>query len=474
MRAAWIEERGDTEPRGGKAAGGDSGAHVPRRATTGARPTQLAYAKRGIVTPEMEFAALRENVEGGETTPEAVRDAIACGHAALPANINHPESEPMLIGRAFSTKINANIGNSPHSASIRDELEKMRWALHWGADTVMDLSTGPDIAETRFQLIRHCPTPLGIVPIYEALARAGGEPAALTWEIYRETLIAQAEQGVDYVTIHAGLRQAHLPLAARRVAGIVSRGGAIMANWCRAHDRENFLFERFEEICEILATYDVTVSLGDGLRPGAIADANDAAQFAELETLGELAAIARGHDVQVIIEGPGHVPLHLIRENMERQERACAGAPFYTLGPLVTDIAPGHDHMTSMIGAALIGSYGCAMLCYVTPKEHLGFPNREDVREGIVAYRIAAHAADLAKGHPGAAARDHAMARARASFRWNDQIALGLDPPRAAAFHDDSLPEGTTRAEEYCAMCGKNFCAMRLSQAALGAPEDGA
>ncbi len=468
LREAWIAERHDTETVGSVMQHGGQFTHQPRKAQAGKRPTQRAYARQGIITPEMEFAALRESCDGHIVTPESVRAAVARGHAALPANINHPEAEPMLIGRDYLVKINANIGNSPVACSLAGELEKMLWSVHWGADTVMDLSTGPDISKTRFWLLRNCPTPVGTVPMYEALANAGSNPADLTWEIYRDTLIAQAEQGVDYFTIHAGLRRAHVPLAAQRTAGIVSRGGSIIANWCRQHGQESFLYTRFAEICEILAAYDVAVSLGDGMRPGCIADANDAAQFAELDTLGELTRIAREHDVQVIIEGPGHVPLHKIKENMDRQVAACDGAPFYTLGPLVTDIAPGYDHMTSMVGATLIGSLGCAMLCYVTPKEHLGFPNRDDVREGIVAYKIAAHAADLAKGHPGAQQRDDAMAKARYAFRWDDQIALGLDPQRAAAFHDQSLPEGTTRDEHFCAMCGKDFCAMRLSQDALG------
>lgn len=471
LRAPWIAERADTVSASETAPSppGSRFCRRPRRAAEGKRITQMAYARNGIVTAEMEFAAIRENCglpagALGGISPEFVRQEVAAGRAIIPANVNHPEVEPMAIGKNFLVKVNANIGNSPVSPSLAAEVEKMLWAIRWGADTVMDLSTGPGIASVREWIVRNSPVPVGTVPIYEAFERAGGRPENLTWEIYRDTLIEHGEQGVDYVTIHAGLRREHVPLAARRLAGIVSRGGAIMANWCLAHDRESFLFTRFEEICAILSRYDMAVSLGDGLRPGSIADANDAAQFAELETLGKLLRIAWKHDVQTMIEGPGHVPLHLIRENMERQSGLCAGAPFYTLGPVVTDIAPGYDHMTSMIGGALIGSYGCAMLCYVTPKEHLGLPDRADVREGMTATRIAAHAADLAKGHPAAAARDEAVSRARADFRWDDQIALGLDPERAASFRAATLPPEGGRKEKYCSMCGPVFCAVKLSR----------
>jgi len=478
LRNTWIAERGDAEED--PAAPGAGVARRPLRARAGRSITQLDWARRGIVTPEMEFVAVRENRGIGksgtnretdgtgtaiprEITPEFVRDEIARGRAILPANINHPESEPMIIGRNFLVKINANIGNSPGTSSVAGEVEKMLWSIRWGADTVMDLSTGADIAATRERIVRNSPVPVGTVPVYQAFDRAGRSAGRLTWELYRDILIEQARQGVDYVTIHAGLLKKHIDLAARRKAGIVSRGGAIMANWCLEHDRENFLFTRFPEICEILAAYDTAVSLGDGMRPGAVADANDEAQFAELRTLGELARIAGEHGVQVMIEGPGHVPMHLIRENMDMQTRFCGEAPFYTLGPVVTDIAPGYDHMTSMIGAAMIGWYGCAMLCYVTPREHLGLPGREDVREGIVAFKIAAHAADLARGHPAARARDDAMAQARYEFRWDDQIALGLDPERAREYRGAaSVPESGLPAR-YCGMCGPSFCAMKLS-----------
>ena len=454
----------------------------PRRAQAAA-VTQMAYARRGVVTPEMEFAAIRENMQkqrhpnavrdGGESfgaaiprevTPEFVRDEIARGRAILPANINHPESEPMVVGRNFLVKINANIGNSAVSSGVGEEIEKMTWAIRWGADTVMDLSTGKGIHETREWIVRNAPVPVGTVPIYQALEKVDGKAEDLTWDIFRDTLIEQAEQGVDYFTIHAGVRLAYVPLTARRMTGIVSRGGSIMAKWCLAHHRESFLYEKFGEICEIMRAYDVSFSLGDGLRPGAIADANDEAQLAELRTLGELTKVAWQNDAQVMIEGPGHVPMHLIRENMELQLRECGEAPFYTLGPLVTDIAPGHDHITSAIGAAMIGWFGTAMLCYVTPKEHLGLPDKDDVKAGIIAYKIAAHAADLAKGHPSARARDDALSRARFEFRWEDQFNLGLDPDTARSYHDQTLPQESAKAAHFCSMCGPKFCSMKITQ----------
>jgi len=430
----------------------------PLRAKAGRRVTQMHYARRGEITPEMEFVALREGVD-----PGTVRDEIARGRAILPANINHPESEPMLIGRAFLVKINANLGNSAVSSSIADEVEKMVWATRWGADTVMDLSTGRNIHETREWVLRNAPVPVGTVPIYQALEKVGGKAEDLTWDLFRDTLIEQAEQGVDYFTIHAGVRLAYVPLTADRVTGIVSRGGSILAKWCLTHRRESFLYTHFREICEILAAYDVSFSLGDGLRPGSIADANDRAQFAELETLGELTAVAWEHDCQVMIEGPGHVPMHLIRENMDRQLAVCREAPFYTLGPLTTDIAPGYDHITSAIGAAMIGWFGTALLCYVTPKEHLGLPDKDDVKQGIVAYKIAAHAADLAKGHPGARAWDDALSRARFEFRWQDQFDLALDPETARAFHDETLPAEGAKLAHFCSMCGPKFCSMEIT-----------
>ena len=500
LRARWIDERGDTvelpalTSEFGRAREQDPkldavrfpNRRLPRRARPGANVTQMHYARRGIITPEMEFVAIRENQRleivrdagllsqhAGESfgasipkviTPEFVRDEIARGRAILPCNINHPESEPMIIGRNFLTKINANIGNSAVSSGIAEEVEKLVWAIRWGADTVMDLSTGRHIHETREWIIRNSPVPIGTVPIYQALEKVGGRAEDLTWEIFRDTLVEQAEQGVDYFTIHAGVLLRYIPLTARRVTGIVSRGGSIMAKWCLAHHRENFLYTHFEEICGIMKAYDVAFSLGDGLRPGSIADANDEAQFAELETLGELTRIAWKHDVQVMVEGPGHVPMQLIRENMDRQLRVCGEAPFYTLGPLVTDISPGYDHIASAIGAAMIGWFGTAMLCYVTPKEHLGLPNREDVREGIMAYRIAAHAADLAKGHPGAQARDNALSKARFEFRWEDQFHLGLDPERAREYHDETLPKEAHKLAHFCSMCGPHFCSMKITQ----------
>lgn len=423
--------------------------------------TQLRQARLGLITSEMEYVAIRENV-----TPEFVRTEIAAGRAIIPANLHHPELEPMIIGRKFRVKVNANIGNSAVHSSLDEEVEKLVWSLKWGADTVMDLSTGTRLTETRGAILRNSPVPIGTVPIYEALERVHGKIEDLTWEIYRDVLIAQAEQGVDYFTIHAGVRKQHLPLAAHRLTGIVSRGGAIHAKWCRIYNKENFIYDNFEELCQILSRYDVTISLGDGLRPGSIADANDAAQFAELTTLGELTKIAWKHDVQVMIEGPGHVPMHLIQENMTRELKECFEAPFYTLGPLVTDIAPGYDHITSAIGAAMIASHGCAMLCYVTPKEHLGLPNREDVKAGLIAYRIAAHAADLAKGHPGARAWDDALSKARFEFRWQDQFNLSLDPETAQAYHDETLPADGAKSAEFCSMCGPRFCSMHLSQEA--------
>ncbi|HEX2186453.1 MAG TPA: phosphomethylpyrimidine synthase ThiC, partial [Chloroflexota bacterium] len=431
----------------------------PLRARAGRAVTQLHYARRGLITPEMEFVAIREQVD-----PEFVRSEVARGRAIIPANVNHPESEPMIIGRNFLVKVNANIGNSAVASSIEEEVQKMTWATRWGADTVMDLSTGRDIHTTREWIIRNAPVPIGTVPIYQALEKVGGKPEALTWEVYRDTLIEQAEQGVDYFTIHAGVRLHYIPLTARRVTGIVSRGGSILAAWCLAHHQENFLYTHFEEICEIMRAYDVSFSLGDGLRPGSLADANDEAQFAELETLGTLTEIAWKHDVQVMIEGPGHVPMHKIKENVDLQLELCHEAPFYTLGPLAIDVAPGYDHITSAIGAAMIGWFGTAMLCYVTPKEHLGLPNRQDVKDGVIAYRIAAHAADLAKGHPGAQARDDALSRARFEFRWRDQFNLSLDPETATAFHDETLPAEPAKTAHFCSMCGPHFCSMRLTQ----------
>ncbi len=431
----------------------------PLRARPGRRVTQLHYARRGEITPEMEFVALRENLE-----PAFVRDEVARGRAIIPANINHPESEPMIIGRKFLVKINANIGNSAVSSSIDEEVEKLVWAAHWGADTVMDLSTGKHIHETREWILRNSPLPIGTVPIYQALEKVGGRPEELTWEIYRDTLIEQAEQGVDYFTVHAGVRLPYVPLTASRVTGIVSRGGSIMAKWCLAHHQESFLYTRFREICEILAAYDVAFSLGDGLRPGSIADANDRAQFAELETLGELTKIAWEHDCQVMIEGPGHIPMDRIKENVDKEIETCADAPFYTLGPLTTDVAPGYDHITSAIGAAMIGWWGTAMLCYVTPKEHLGLPNRDDVKQGIIAYKIAAHAADLAKRHPRAQEWDDALSKARFEFRWEDQFNLSLDPETARAYHDETLPADGAKVAHFCSMCGPKFCSMEITQ----------
>ncbi len=466
LREGWIRARGDVEEaeRSLRPAPRRDGAEVPatlRRRTLRGRGavTQLAYARRGEVTPEMEFAALREGVE-----PELVRSEIARGRAILPANVNHPELEPMVIGRRFQVKINANIGNSAVRSSIEDEVEKLRWATLWGADTVMDLSTGKDLYETREWIVRNSPVPIGTVPIYEALEKVGGVPEELTWEVYRDTLIEQAEQGVDYFTVHAGVLLRYVPLTANRVTGIVSRGGSILARWCLAHHRENFLYTRFPEICEILRAYDVSFSLGDGLRPGSIADANDAAQFAELRTQGELVEIAWEHDVQTMCEGPGHIPMHLIRENMEKQLAWCREAPFYTLGPLTTDIAPGYDHITSAIGAAMIAWHGTALLCYVTPKEHLGLPDRDDVKAGVIAYKIAAHAADLAKGLPAAQVRDDALSKARFEFRWRDQFNLALDPPTARSFHDETLPGEGGKVAHFCSMCGPKFCSMELTR----------
>jgi len=500
LRAAWIAERGDTEELpnrtsefGRRHAEAALLADVrfpnlpkPRRAKAGANVTQMHYARQGIVTPEMEFIAIRENqkleaLRGSvlatqhpgqsfgaaiprEITPEFVREEVARGRAIIPCNINHPETEPMIIGRNFLTKINANIGTSAVTSSIAEEVEKMVWSIRWGGDTVMDLSTGKYIHETREWIMRNSPVPIGTVPIYQALEKVGGAAEELTWELFRDTLIEQAEQGVDYFTIHAGVLLRFVPLTAKRVTGIVSRGGSIMAKWCLAHHKESFLYTHFEDICEIMKAYDVAFSLGDGLRPGCIADANDEAQFAELDTLGELTDIAWKHDVQVMIEGPGHVPMHLIKENMERQLDKCHEAPFYTLGPLTTDIAPGYDHITSAIGAAMIGWYGTAMLCYVTPKEHLGLPDKNDVREGIVAYKIAAHAADLGKGHPGAQARDNALSKARFEFRWEDQFNLGLDPDKAKEFHDETLPKDAAKTAHFCSMCGPKFCSMKITQ----------
>jgi len=501
VREGWIEERGDTERLSDFSSAytrerlaDPALAHLrfehiapPRRARAGAAVTQMAYAKRGIITPEMEYVAIRENCrmreeEAGayaprthrgdplgaimprEVTPEFVRSEVARGRAIIPANINHPEIEPMIIGRNFLVKINCNLGNSAVTSSIEEEVEKMSWGIRWGGDTVMDLSTGRNIHETREWIIRNSPVPIGTVPIYQALEKVNGKAEELTWEIFRDTLIEQAEQGVDYFTIHAGVRLPWIPMTAKRVTGIVSRGGSIMAKWCLAHHRESFLYTHFREICEIMRAYDVSFSLGDGLRPGSIADANDEAQFAELDTLGELTKVAWEMDCQVMIEGPGHVPMHLIKENMDRQLDVCGEAPFYTLGPLTTDIAPGYDHITSAIGAAMIGWFGTAMLCYVTPKEHLGLPDREDVREGIIAYKIAAHAADLAKGHPAAQRRDDALSKARFEFRWRDQFNLGLDPERAREYHDETLPKESSKVAHFCSMCGPHFCSMKITQ----------
>ena len=518
LRAGWIAERGDTEQLAdlssefGRERAADSkldelrfpGLHrKPLRAKAGANlsgnVTQMHYARRGIVTPEMEFIAIRENLRRkeymesllaagptgkkmaglltrqhpgqhfgaaipAEITPEFVRDEVARGRAIIPANINHPETEPMIIGRNFLVKINANIGNSALGSSISEEVDKMTWSIRWGGDTVMDLSTGKNIHETREWIIRNSPVPIGTVPIYQALEKVNGKAEELTWEIFRDTLIEQAEQGVDYFTIHAGVLLRYIPLTANRMTGIVSRGGSIMAKWCLAHHKESFLYEHFEDICEIMKAYDVAFSLGDGLRPGSIYDANDEAQLGELKTLGELTDIAWKHDVQVMIEGPGHVPLHMIKENMDLQLEQCKEAPFYTLGPLTTDIAPGYDHITSGIGAATIGWYGTAMLCYVTPKEHLGLPNKQDVKEGIITYKLAAHAADLAKGHPGAQIRDNALSKARFEFRWEDQFNLGLDPDKAKEFHDETLPKESAKVAHFCSMCGPHFCSMKITQ----------
>ncbi|MEE9342309.1 MAG: phosphomethylpyrimidine synthase ThiC [Gammaproteobacteria bacterium] len=500
VRASWIAERKNTESLDGPSSSfGQQRAadeklnslrfeHIrkPLRAASGQNVSQMHYAKQGIITPEMEYVSIRENLqldalEGSvllkqhpgqsfgaaipkRVTPEFVRDEIARGRAIIPANINHPELEPMIIGRNFLVKVNTNIGNSAVSSSIAEEVEKMVWSTRWGGDTVMDLSTGKNIHETREWIIRNSPVPVGTVPIYQALEKVDGKAEDLTWEMFRDTLIEQAEQGVDYFTIHAGVRLAYVPLTANRVTGIVSRGGSIMAKWCLAHHQESFLYTHFEDICEIMKAYDVSFSLGDGLRPGSLADANDPAQFAELETLGELTKIAWEHDVQVMIEGPGHVPMQMIKENMDKELDDCFEAPFYTLGPLTTDIAPGYDHITSAIGAAQIGWYGTAMLCYVTPKEHLGLPNKQDVRDGIITYKIAAHAADLAKGHPGAQVRDNAMSKARFEFRWEDQFNLGLDPDKAREFHDETLPKDSAKVAHFCSMCGPHFCSMKISQ----------
>jgi phosphomethylpyrimidine synthase len=498
LRQAWIETRGDSQELPGissaygrrrlEDASLDGlrfpNLRRPRRALPGRNVTQMHYARKGVITPEMEYIALRENLlleqaaaytnqHPGQdwgaaipkrVTPEFVRDEVARGRAIIPLNLNHPESEPMIIGRNFLVKINANIGNSAVASSIEEEVEKMVWATRWGADTVMDLSTGRNIHETREWILRNSPVPVGTVPIYQALEKVGGKAEELTWDMFRDTLIEQAEQGVDYFTIHAGVLLRYVPLTAKRLTGIVSRGGSILAKWCLAHHQENFLYTHFEEICEILKAYDVSFSLGDGLRPGSVADANDAAQFGELETLGELTKIAWKHEVQTMIEGPGHVPMHLVQVNMTKQLEACGEAPFYTLGPLTTDIAPGYDHFTSGIGAAMIGWFGCAMLCYVTPKEHLGLPNKEDVKEGVITYKIAAHAADLAKGHPGAQVRDNALSQARFEFRWEDQFNLGLDPERARSFHDATLPQEGAKAAHFCSMCGPHFCSMKITE----------
>jgi phosphomethylpyrimidine synthase len=503
LRAPWIAERGDTAPLDGltsaygRARLADAELaglrfeldRKPRRAKEGANVSQMHYARRGLVTPEMEFIAIRENLKREEMlrtlpeivtrqhpgqsfgaaipamiTPEFVRDEVARGRAIIPSNINHPESEPMIIGRNFLVKINANIGNSAVSSSINEEVEKMTWATRWGADTVMDLSTGKNIHETREWIIRNSPVPIGTVPIYQALEKVDGKAEELTWEMFRDTLIEQAEQGVDYFTIHAGVLLRYIPMTAKRMTGIVSRGGSIMAKWCLAHHKESFLYTHFEDICAIMKAYDVAFSLGDGLRPGSGFDANDEAQMAELATLGELTQVAWKHDVQVMIEGPGHVPMHLIKHNMDEQLRLCGEAPFYTLGPLTTDIAPGYDHITSAIGAAMIGWYGTAMLCYVTPKEHLGLPNKADVKDGIMAYKVAAHAADLGKGHPGAQIRDNAISKARFEFRWDDQFNLGLDPDKAREFHDETLPQSGAKLAHFCSMCGPHFCSMKITQ----------
>lgn len=503
LREQWILDRGDVQVLDGitSAYGRERLAdqslddlrfaysHKPKVAMEGRNVTQLHYARKGIITPEMEYIAIRENQRiaqletatdamrqqhpgqsfGARTphkkiTPEFVREEVAAGRAIIPNNINHPESEPMIIGRNFLVKINANIGNSAVSSSIEEEVEKAVWACRWGADTIMDLSTGKNIHETREWIIRNSPVPIGTVPIYQALEKVNGVAEDLTWEVFRDTLIEQAEQGVSYFTIHAGVLLRYIHLTAERVTGIVSRGGSIMAKWCLFHHKENFLYTHFEEICEIMKRYDVAFSLGDGLRPGSIADANDAAQFAELETLGELSKIAWKHDVQVMIEGPGHVPMHMIKENMEKQLAECDEAPFYTLGPLTTDIAPGYDHITSAIGAAMIGWYGCAMLCYVTPKEHLGLPNKKDVKDGVITYKLAAHAADLAKGHPGAQYRDNALSKARFEFRWEDQFNLSLDPDTAREFHDETLPADAAKVAHFCSMCGPKFCSMKITQ----------
>ena len=464
LRRPWIAARGDVAPVP-PAGRGPGSVEIPaslRRPVVrgGAGPvTQMHYARRGEITPEMEFVAVREGLE-----PETVRAEVARGRAIIPANVNHPELEPMAIGRRFLVKINANIGNSAVSSSIDEEVEKLQWATLWGADTIMDLSTGPDIHETREWIVRNAPVPVGTVPIYQALEKVGGRPEELTWEVYRDTLVEQAEQGVDYFTVHAGVLLRYVPATARRVTGIVSRGGSIHAKWCLAHHEENFAYTHFREICEIMRAYDVSFSLGDGLRPGSIADANDEAQFAELRTQGELTRIAWEYDVQVMNEGPGHVPMHLIRENMDKQLEWCGEAPFYTLGPLTTDIAPGYDHVTSGIGAAMIGWYGTAMLCYVTPKEHLGLPDREDVKQGVIAYKIAAHAADLAKGHPRARERDDALSKARFEFRWEDQFNLALDPVTARAYHDETLPADGAKVAHFCSMCGPKFCSMEITQ----------
>jgi len=504
VRSVWIEERGDTEALDGPTS--DFGQqrqndpelanlrfeHIrtPRRAKAGKNVSQMHYARQGIITPEMEYIAIRESMRlqeirkdpeyqkvlmqhpgqsfganlPEEITPEFVRDEVASGRAIIPVNINHPEVEPMIIGRNFLVKINGNLGNSAVTSSITEEVEKMVWGIRWGSDTIMDLSTGKNIHETREWILRNSPVPIGTVPIYQALEKVGGVAEDLTWEIFKDTLIEQAEQGVDYFTIHAGVRLKYVPMTAKRVTGIVSRGGSIMAKWCLAHHEESFLYTHFEEICEIMKAYDVSFSLGDGLRPGSLADANDEAQFGELETLGELTQIAWQHDVQVMIEGPGHVPMQMIKENMDKELEDCFEAPFYTLGPLTTDIAPGYDHITSGIGAAQIGWYGCAMLCYVTPKEHLGLPNKEDVRVGIITYKIAAHAADLAKGHPGAQIRDNAMSKARFEFRWQDQFNLALDPERAREYHDETMPKDAHKVAHFCSMCGPKFCSMKISQ----------
>ncbi len=473
VRADWVLERGDTEElarpssvyRVAREAMPEldalrfTGSRLPRRAKIGGNVSQMHYARRGEITREMEFIALREGVE-----PSFVRDEVARGRAVIPANINHPELEPVIIGRNFLVKINANIGNSAIASSIEDEVEKMTWATRWGADTVMDLSTGKNIHETREWIMRNAPVPIGTVPIYQALEKVNGKAEELSWPIFRDTLIEQAEQGVDYFTIHAGVLLRYVPLTAQRVTGIVSRGGSIMAKWCLSHHKENFLYTHFEEICEIMKAYDVTFSLGDGLRPGCLADANDAAQFGELDTLGELTTIAWKHDVQTMIEGPGHVPMHLIKENMDRQLEVCHEAPFYTLGPLTTDIAPGYDHITSAIGAAMIGWMGTAMLCYVTPKEHLGLPNKQDVKDGVIAYKIAAHAADVAKGHPHARHWDDTLSKARFEFRWEDQFALSLDPETAKSYHDETLPAEGAKVAHFCSMCGPHFCSMKITQ----------